>query len=420
MNKTALEVIEQSLPSVLRRHPKQIFPEDLVIVKTDGSVVDPTGELTNVEILSELEDTSDEGGLIDNEAHQDFTVDDPEKIYGEILKRSIDETSVEELNGILTSLREAFGGDFPGAPASSPSGYAPPPEVYAFYLPWHFFDVNTWGIYLIYEGIQAFARQLHAVTKPYLSWSECKRVATQFLFHHEAYHNAVETFGLRLEASHRIPCYVTGFQGPWKNWFNQKTLHEEGLATAYAANFTKTDAFTSYLPGQRRTFKRRCAFAAISNIIHSMPPEYATADILLTDTVSFEKAQRLFQEENLTSCFPKTNPVAADLWTASPHAMRPSLSRNDSFSYVISRSHPAVRVAAKVPHFNRQQVIKQLINVTHGKEVPQGKGKHPKFVANGKQVSVPNHPGDFPHGTLREILRQLDINMSVRQFMQAP
>jgi predicted RNA binding protein YcfA (HicA-like mRNA interferase family) len=70
-----------------------------------------------------------------------------------------------------------------------------------------------------------------------------------------------------------------------------------------------------------------------------------------------------------------------------------------------------------VPHFSRKQVIKQLERITQGTEVSQGSGKHPKFIANGKQVPVPNHTGDFPRGTLRAILRELGINMSVRQFM---
>ena len=425
MNKSALEAIEQNLGDVLRRRTNRTWPDDLVIVRSDGSVLDPTGELANVDILSELEDDdfSDEDSLIADEAYRDSMSDDREIIYDRILREPIDGPTFDvELSNILTLLRETFGGKFPGAPGhdhglGGSAGYAPPPEVYAFYLPWHYFDVNTWGIYLIVEGVETFARQLHAAARPFLSFRDCKRVAKQFLFHHEAYHNAVETFAARLETSHRLPCYVTGFQGPWKNWFMQGTLHEEGLANAYSANFTKSEAFANLGPGRRRSFMRGCAFMAVRNIIRLMPPEYRTAETILRGGISFDEAQQAFQEENLGSCFPKLPTVAPSLWAASPHAMHPSLSRNDSFSYVVRRSHPAVRQAAHVPHFSRKQVIKQLERITQGTEVSQGSGKHPKFIANGKQVPVPNHTGDFPRGTLRAILRELGINMSVRQFM---
>jgi hypothetical protein len=192
MNKSALEAIEQNLSHVLRRRADLKWPDELLIVRTDGSVLDPTGELTSVDILSELEDDDfgDKTSLYADEAYRESTFDNRKTIYDLILHQDIDGASLDvELNKILTSLSETFGGDFPGAPGHASSlgrsaSYAPTPDVYAFYLPWHYFDATRWGIYLIVEGIDDFARQLYAAAGPYLSFPDCKRVAKQFLFHH--------------------------------------------------------------------------------------------------------------------------------------------------------------------------------------------------------------------------------------------
>lgn len=38
-------------------------------------------------------------------------------------------------------------------------------------------------------------------------------------------------------------------------------------------------------------------------------------------------------------------------------------------------------------------------------------GKHDKVYLNGKQTTIPRHPGaEIPEGTRRAILKQLDIN----------
>jgi predicted RNA binding protein YcfA (HicA-like mRNA interferase family) len=47
----------------------------------------------------------------------------------------------------------------------------------------------------------------------------------------------------------------------------------------------------------------------------------------------------------------------------------------------------------------------------------QAAGSHEIWVnpASGRAVTVPNHPGDLPEGTMRAILRQADI--STEQFI---
>src|SRR5262249_41060619 len=107
----------------------------------------------------------------------------------------------ERLQQVHEELSGAFGpSDFPGAPAwPRDQKFLPPTDCYAFYLPWHHFSPKTWGIYLLIEGIEALGRELMTLSNRALSQAEARHVARIFLFHHEAYHNAVETFGVRLE-----------------------------------------------------------------------------------------------------------------------------------------------------------------------------------------------------------------------------
>jgi predicted RNA binding protein YcfA (HicA-like mRNA interferase family) len=335
---------------------------------------------------------------------------------------------VAEIN---SALRDRFGDDFPGAPGTAggttthgtKAGSAWPllsPDIYAFYLPWHYFSQPLWGIYLIVEGVQSLGDEIHRVSLGNLSAREARRIAKIFLFHHEAYHNAAETFASRLEVSHRVPCYVAGFQPVWKTGFKGGMLHEEGLATAYAAEKVRSNAFEDvYPPSQMRTQKRLIAHAALVNIIGRMPSAYRSALHLLKPQ-QYRDGQNLFQEENRNNCFPPAPPKGAlppEVWDASPHAMRPSLQRNKSFSYVVRRSNPSIRLALQVPHFKRTDFIKQLDARLGGHEIGQGRGEHPKWRSNGgKTVSIPGHR-ELGRGLCRKILRQLGVNIGLTEFM---
>jgi hypothetical protein len=185
-----LETIEDQLPQVFDRRTKPAsWPDGVVVLRGDmddhsndtleDDAFDPEGNLTG---LSSLPDSKSP--------------------VQERLKRVHDELS------------EMFGpGDFPGAPTSTDGRQVlPPTDCYAFYLPWHHFPEQTWEIYLLVEGIDALGHELVEFSNNTLSLAEAIHVARIFLFHHEAYHNAVETFSARLEVTHRVKCYIS-FEG---------------------------------------------------------------------------------------------------------------------------------------------------------------------------------------------------------------
>jgi len=50
---------------------------------------------------------------------------------------------------------------FPGAPAMTSGGSVPPPDAFAFYLPFHYFHPTWWGVYVVFEGAYELARLLN-------------------------------------------------------------------------------------------------------------------------------------------------------------------------------------------------------------------------------------------------------------------
>ena len=263
-------------------------------------------------------------------------------------------------------LREYFGEGWPGAPgewditagSASSSGHTkahPSPDICAFYLPWHHFSPQLWGIYLLVEGIEAIGQDIQAKFPRILSRTDARRAARLFLYHHEAYHNAVETFAARVEVSHRQPCYLTGVQACAASFLPTSPLHEEGVANAYAYTKVRQYLFAQTpLSAARRRVKRVAAAMALRAIFRLQSPAYASAERILRGLVNFDDAEHELQEACHTLSSLYSWPAAPSIWLAAPRAMAPSLSRNKSFSYVVSRAHPSVRRAAQVPQFDRR------------------------------------------------------------------
>ncbi len=329
---------------------------------------------------------------------------------------------------IIEQLGDIFGAKsgWPGAPGGvpPPSGgtsktpHPANPDTYAFYLPWHRFSPEQWGIYLIVEGIELLGQEIHHRAKAYLSLGESRRAAKMFLFHHEAYHNAVETFASRIEVSHRSPCYLTGVHTTFKRLLPISYLHEEGLANAYAHDKVRRLFLADVaMDARRRTLKRYAAALALRFLERQNSTFYASCERVLSGNISFGEAEREFQESIHSLSSLVTPSVASDIWKAAPRAMTPSLSRNGSFSYVVGRAHPLGRAPALVPHYDRREVVRRL-RLAAGARKAKG-GEHPHVVTStGRQVSVPGHP-ELPRGTVRKILKQTGLQISLSQFMGA-
>jgi hypothetical protein len=271
---------------------------------------------------------------------------------------------------------------------------------------------------LLVEGIEAFGASIEATAQGGLTRAEARQVARGVLFHHEAYHNAVETFAVRLEVTHRAPCYRTGLSHLYRTGFNHCSVHEEGLATAYATIKACERLFPRISDKRVRKLKRRIAYKSLEALIRGMPDEYKSALNLLPTPTIFDKGEHTFQEAAHQQCLPHLPAVRPEVWASSLHAMGPSLQRNKSFSYVIRRSHPALRGALNVRYLSikRKHFLQRLRETVGGKEI--GGGRHPKWMAeDGRRVPVPSGTDLNPY-TCAGILRQLGLADRISEFMQ--
>ena len=137
----------------------------------------------------------------------------------------------------INDIRKRIQDNFPGAPSGLPTNeFAPPPDALAFYLPFHIFP-GMWGIYLLDVGVESLAVDLRQIMldqfgRP-VPQRDVRRVSRVFLFHHETYHCAVESFSVRCELPTRKPAYLTGTNKLYKQGYIPGEPHEETLATAY-------------------------------------------------------------------------------------------------------------------------------------------------------------------------------------------
>ncbi len=395
MKSTTLHSLEMHLPTIFDRskQPPQWPPDGFVIVESD------------------IDDAQHDP--FDEYAQDDWEVSAlPPSLAGDDL-----DAVAQRLRETHDRLGTLIGSDpFPGAPGGlEDPGFLPPPDAYAFYLPWHNFTIASWGIYLLYDGIAAMGAEIQNAAKGALSSIDARYVAKIFLFHHEAYHNAVETFAGRLEVSHREPCYIGGMRRLYRNVTRLPEVHEEALANAYAIAKVKHHAFPAVQPPGRRRAIRTAAVRALCAVTDRQRPPYNDGSLVYR---SLDAWERSFQERNHQSCFNPRLPGRADtVWDAFPHALHPSLRRNGAYSYLIPRSHPIIRERGEVFYFDRRKFLQRLNEERPGKLVAGG--RHPKWrTAEGRAVPIPT--GDLAIGTARKILKQLDLLSSygsVQRFL---
>ena len=413
-----LRDLETELPDLFDRFDSSEWdwPDPIIVVREDDLAEDS----------HPFDDLFEDDGAIDRPPLALEDLPDLSQV-SDILSDSFgsDESwEMGRLGEIVDGLKDNWGGQpWPGQPggASQASGgqpVSPSADVPAFYLPWHHFNENTWGIYLIIEGIEFVGHGLHFLAHRWLTLAECNRIAKIFLFHHEAYHNAVETFSARLETSHRRPFYTTGLRRLYAT-VTKVTPHEEALANAYSVRKVRSQAFALESNRQIRKWKREVAFLTLRRYIELSAPPYSYAkDLLPRRGNSFLIAQPQFQEEALAATLgiAKLNPR---IWNAAPRALHPSLVRNGAFSYVIGKRHPlANRVKASVRYFDRRKFIQRLKREIPGTIVAGG--KHPIYeTADGRRIPVPT--GKLRIGTADAILKECGLKQrfkSVRKFMQ--
>ena len=204
---------------------------------------------------------------------------------------------------------------FPGAPAMTSGGSVPPPDAFAFYLPFHCFHPTWWGVYVVFEGAYELARLLNLFSNRRLSAPDAFATARLFLYGHEVFHHIVESFATRLEVTHRQSLYRHSFQEVFDSVFGTDQCVEEALATAHG--YLKVKKFGFRHPN--RPAVKAIALEALTEYIKSCPPGYRRATDFFRKA-PFQRGRSQFAEQNHQCAFPSVPVKSPELWVAFPHA----------------------------------------------------------------------------------------------------
>lgn len=155
-------------------------------------------------------------------------------------------------------------------------------------------------------------------------------IAHPYLFHHEAYHCAVESFALCCELPMRKPAYKTGFRKMYTRPWVPGALLEETLATAYGLRKVRDEM---KLPRPRIA----AAVRALEQYMLLCPPEYA-AGVSYVKDVAFDEFEQKLMEEAINACHGKAAVLDPTSWSLGTYMLAPFIQRNRRYSWICDRN----------------------------------------------------------------------------------
>jgi len=380
-----LDTIHQEMPEVFKQNE---IPE----IIEEGFVILPIGD------PDQLVDTS----FSNNPSMSD---DDPDLDISAWEIEASDLINTESrLPDLTSNIAGAIGGTYPGSPVTiTDKSKMPPPEWLAFYLPFHYYYRDWWGVYLIAEGVQWLAEEIVRRSKGAVPNHRAWQAARLFLYHHEAFHHKVECFGLRLETTHREALYKKGFEDLYKRTLGTDQCLEEGLANASA------------LAGVWKTMGDHEIHHALEGYVKDSPPGYRMGNKFQK---GFENFRADFAEMNQNVCFPHLPPRDPGMWLASSYMFTGISNIKSRVNYVVKKGSPLLARLRYRPLLPPRKIISKL-NKLVGVSLHRNGGNHDIYRAtNGCTFPMPRHAKDLKKGTLRSILQQCGLQMGLEEFQQ--
>jgi predicted RNA binding protein YcfA (HicA-like mRNA interferase family) len=298
---------------------------------------------------------------------------------------------------------------FPGSPHGSGGIDYPSPDSFAFYLPFHYFYPDLWGVFIVTERLRGLWRGLQMISDYELSDAEAYRAARFFLYYHEAFHHNVESFATRLEVTHRQAVYRTGVQQVFEDTFGTDDCLEEALANAYA--FRRTI--------KKFSKKTEVVSSVLRAYIEGQPEGYRRGVDYIEDE-AYHAARRKLSEAFHNASFPSLIDRRPKIWSLFGHGYRGIANINSYTNYLISKDSPLSDRkdlhGRRIGYRGVKNNLEELVGLRFKRK---GKGNHEIYETDdGNSVTLYYTTGDVPKGTLSEILKQARVNMTVYDFLR--
>ncbi len=395
-----LDTLKQELPKLFDpRDPPQFWDDDLIIVSVD----DPESEF-------EWKDNND-AQVPDN------LLESPD--FPDVSWRDWEQAEVGYDNpvgaypNLPSGILDICGGSFAGSLQShTGSGDVLPPDCLAFYLPFHYFHPDWWGVYLLKEGVDWLAHYLNRNSGGRISLPQAKRAARLFLYFHEAFHHKTECFATRLELTHRKPLYKDAFESYFQSVLGTDECLEEGLANASA--LIETNKRMSKKVGRKNVINEQID-NALKNYILDSPPGYDQGERIAND---FNNIRHIFSEANHKACFPRLSKKDPQIWATTQYMFNGMGNIKSRVNYVIPRNSPLTKRSRFRPMLPPSKLVKKLKELC-GLEFDRHGGRHDIYrTKTGKKIQIPRHSRDLGAGLMRKIIRQTGLDLSLDQFLQ--
>ena len=299
---------------------------------------------------------------------------------------------------------QVLGGLHGGAPTPyTDRSRMPPPDCLAFYLPFHHYHPDWWGVYLLYEGVSWLAAEIIRRSNNEIGRREAFAAARLFLYYHEAFHHKVECFAARLELTHREAFYKTGFSQYYRQTAGTADCLEEGLANATA------------LSESLNRLRNPKADKALASYVTESPPGYDQGNKVRR---VFKRVRCEFAEKNQRICLPRLPSKSPEVWSVASHLFDGITNIKSRVNYVLPCSSPLVARLPFKPCLPPSKVVRKLRELVGLEKVRQG-GRHEIWKASdGRTVEIPHHPRDLGRGLLRSILRQAGLDLGLDEFLR--
>jgi predicted RNA binding protein YcfA (HicA-like mRNA interferase family) len=238
-------------------------------------------------------------------------------------------------------------------------------------------------------------------------------MAQMFAYTHESFHHSVEMFATRLEITHRQPLYRTAFLRLYQRQVGTDDALEEALASAHAYRRVKSRAFRT----PNEPAKRKAVLAVLAGYIEESGPGYDRAMEWVDDS-EFYYGRASLAEVNHEESLPHLPGDMMDAWFSFPHAFGGMTRINGRVNYLVHRDSP---LAQRVPvrgHFLRYRRLQKLLREHGCRFLRQGRGGHEIWAnPSGSPFPVARHPREFTSGTLRAIIREAGLGLSISEFV---
>ena len=328
-----------------------------------------------------------------------------------ILDMPIDD---EEVINTSEAINETFDVEqpFPGQPGTDNGNITI--DTLAFYLPYHIFKPELWGIYLLVEGVASLSqkfRKIDSNIKPI----DSVRLAKAFLFYHESFHNCVETFATRMEIANRSPFYITGVNYLYQNTppylRGTKLFHEEAFANKYAiekaSEYFSENIWNGNIQKDGKEFSKNILK---KNIRNDGLPKYKDSlqiETGLQSRIYKEKISEFQEEIYHQSLSQSGSRLPMSVWKEFGSSMRGNLPRGSLCSYITTKkSRIAKRARLSGLLFKTKKFETYLAR--NGASFGKSSVHQKKIYLNGSNTDMPINR-DIDPGTASKIIKKLNL-----------